>query len=103
MAIIMFCATCKEAIGGKCACYDPHTKEIHVTQPTEIDITPTWSGLLPIMLEVMQNPKADPKVKRELAEEFKKMAKLADNWNAFMGRTEKLGFRGAGAQQLTQD
>lgn len=82
MALIMVCADCREVIGEKCVCHEPRTKEIRMEapkpKPTEIDITPTWSSLLPIMLEVLQNPKADPQVKRELAEELKKMAKLAD-------------------------
>jgi len=31
-----------------------------------IDITPTWSALIPIMVEVLKNPKANNAAKQEV-------------------------------------
>ena len=44
-----------------------------------IDITPTWSGLIRPMLEVLKNPKADPQAKKGIEEELIRLAKIADN------------------------
>ena len=43
-----------------------------------IDITPTWSTLVPIMIEVLKNPKASKAVKAEATEELLHLAKIAD-------------------------
>jgi len=43
---------------------------------TEIDITPTWSGILPAIIQILQNGNAH---NIQIAtEELTKMAKLAD-------------------------
>lgn len=46
-----------------------------------INVTPTWSSLILPMLEVLQNPKADPKAKKEIKSEILKLAKLVDQYN----------------------
>jgi len=44
-----------------------------------IDITPTWSGLIRPMIEVLKNPKADPQAKKGIEEELIRLAKIADS------------------------
>jgi hypothetical protein len=51
-----------------------------------IDCTPTWEGLLPMMI-YMLDPKNVQKDKREevranITAEFQRMAQAADKWNA---------------------
>ena len=46
-----------------------------------IDITPTWSALIPIMVEVLKNPKANNDAKQEVIVELKNLAKFADAQN----------------------
>lgn len=51
-----------------------------------IDCTPTWEGLLPMMLHLL-DPRNVQKDKREetaanIREQFRLMAKGADKWNA---------------------
>jgi len=43
-----------------------------------IDITPTWSALVPIMIEVLKNPKANKVAKAEVTQELLRLAKIAD-------------------------
>ena len=44
---------------------------------TEIDLTPTWSGILPALLEIMMSPRTD--ISKEFARaELEKMARVAD-------------------------
>tara|TARA_Y100000593_G_scaffold93653_1_gene189353 strand:- start:1918 stop:2424 length:507 start_codon:yes stop_codon:yes gene_type:complete len=43
----------------------------------EIDATPTWSGLLPVMIAILQDSDND-KAKSEIKQEFKRMAHAAD-------------------------
>ena len=53
---------------------------IYNGQEVEVfDCTPTWLGLLPMLLEIVRQGKADT----PLLDEFKKMAKAADKWNAY--------------------
>ena len=47
----------------------------------EIDITPKWQGLIPIMVAVLANPKASDQSKREIKEELLSLAKWADEHN----------------------
>ena len=42
-----------------------------------INITPTWSGLLPAMIAILQDSDND-KAKSEIKQEFKRMARAAD-------------------------
>jgi len=46
-----------------------------------IDITPTWSALVPIMIEVLKNPNANNTAKQEVIVELKRLAKIADDQN----------------------
>jgi hypothetical protein len=44
-----------------------------------IDVTPTWSALVPIMIEVLKNPKANSTAKAEVSQELLRLAKIVDN------------------------
>lgn len=51
-----------------------------------IDCTPTWEGLLPMLLE-LADPRNVQKDKRDetrqyIRQEFRRMAQAADKWNA---------------------
>ena len=46
-----------------------------------IDITPTWSSLVPIMVEVLKNPKANKTAKAEVTQELLRLAKIVDDNN----------------------
>ena len=46
-----------------------------------IDITPTWSALIPIMVEVLKNPRANNSAKQEVVVELKRLAKIVDDQN----------------------
>tara|TARA_R110002126_G_scaffold287560_2_gene440453 strand:+ start:361 stop:588 length:228 start_codon:yes stop_codon:yes gene_type:complete len=46
-----------------------------------IDVTPTWSGLVPVLSLVLQRSDSE-QARREVTEELMKMAKAADQWNA---------------------
>lgn len=46
-----------------------------------IDITPKWSALILPMVEVLKNPKADPKAKKEIQAELLRLAKIVDDQN----------------------
>lgn len=45
-----------------------------------IDITPTWSGVLPALLAAVAD--GTPEGKRMAREELGRMAQAADHWNA---------------------
>ena len=44
-----------------------------------IKITPTWSGLIRPMIQVLENPKADSQSKRVIEDELIRLAKIADS------------------------
>ena len=46
-----------------------------------IDVTPTWSALIPIMVEVLKSPKANNTAKQEVTQELLRLAKIVDNQN----------------------
>ena len=46
-----------------------------------IDITPTWSALIIPMVEVLKNPKAPAEAKKEITDEFVRLAKIVDEYN----------------------
>ena len=46
-----------------------------------IDITPTWSALVPVMVEVLKSPTANNSAKAEATQELLRLAKIADNQN----------------------
>jgi hypothetical protein len=48
------------------------------TRTTTIDLTPTWSDLLPAMLAVIGNPEAPQESRSVMYEELAKMARAAD-------------------------
>lgn len=66
-----------------------HIPETTTKKPTKmenqktdcIDCTPKWEGLLPLMLDIMQNPSTSDVVKETIKEEFKRMAQAADKYN----------------------
>lgn len=47
-----------------------------------VDVTPTWAGLLPALLMVLDNPKASRESRQIIAEELARMADAADKYNA---------------------
>ena len=46
-----------------------------------IDVTPKWPALVPIMIEVLKNPKANNTAKAEVTQELLRLAKIVDNLN----------------------
>lgn len=46
-----------------------------------IDITPTWSALVPVMVEVLKSPTANKTAKAEVTQELLRLAKIVDNQN----------------------
>ena len=47
-----------------------------------IDATPTWLGILPLMLTVIERAEKDKPGYRATVSQFEAMAKAADAWNA---------------------
>ena len=45
------------------------------------DCTPTWEGLLPLMLDIVSNKNSSNVVLDTVKSEFKRMAKCADQYN----------------------
>lgn len=54
---------------------------------TMIDLTPTWSGILPMLCELLI--KGNPTQHNEIYKEFQKMAAAADKWNEHCKNQEK--------------
>lgn len=50
-------------------------------EPRTIDCTPEWSGLLPVLLALLENGNAEGA--RTARAELARMAKAADKWNAY--------------------
>lgn len=50
-----------------------------VTESNTIDATPTWSGLLPLLLAAVADGNAEGQ--RAAKEELARMAQAADRWN----------------------
>ena len=46
-----------------------------------IDITPKWSAMIPLMIGVLKNPKADPESKKFVEAELTRLAEIADAQN----------------------
>jgi hypothetical protein len=46
-----------------------------------IDITPTWSALLPLAIEALKNPKLPTEEKQEITRELQRLANFVDNLN----------------------
>lgn len=51
-----------------------------------IDMTPTWRGILPIIVAALQTPDLPHEVERDLLDELTRMARAADNWNEHVAR-----------------
>lgn len=51
------------------------------TKMETIDCTPTWEGLLPLMLAVLDNRKAKEEAKENVRKEIQRMAQIADKYN----------------------
>lgn len=47
-----------------------------------IDMTPTWEGLVPALIHILQHSESE-RSKRDIADELNKMARAADRWNAY--------------------
>ena len=45
-----------------------------------IDMTPTWTGIIPAMIAIIKNPNASFESQKMIQAEFLKMAKLADSY-----------------------
>jgi len=43
-----------------------------------IDVTPKWSAIVPFMIGVLKNPKADPESRKFVEVELMRLAKIAD-------------------------
>ena len=54
-----------------------------------IDITPKWSALIPVMVEVLKSPKANNSAKAEVTEELLRLAKIVDDQNAKIKANDK--------------
>tara|TARA_R100000664_G_scaffold29692_1_gene41715 strand:- start:808 stop:978 length:171 start_codon:yes stop_codon:yes gene_type:complete len=46
-----------------------------------IDITPTWEALIPAMVQVLRNPKAEAQSVRDITEELTRLARIVDQRN----------------------
>lgn len=46
-----------------------------------IDITPKWSALIPVMVEVLKSSKANNTAKAEVTQELLRLAKIVDDQN----------------------
>ena len=49
-------------------------------KPKTIDITPTWLGLAPVMIDIIKNPHASFQSTKIAKEELLKMARVADKY-----------------------
>ena len=53
-----------------------------------IDLTPKWQGLLPIMLQVLEDPNFPPEAKANIRSELTRLAKFVDEMNEDAKATE---------------
>ena len=54
-----------------------------------IDITPKWSTLVPIMIEVLKSPQANKVAKAEVTQELLRLAKIVDDQNGKIKANDK--------------
>jgi len=47
-----------------------------------IDITPTWESIMPVLIMVLQNSKAQPSSRKEAESELMRLARMVDNLNS---------------------
>lgn len=55
-------------------------KTIKLKEKT-IDVTPTWASIIPLLVEVLKNPKAPAQSKKEVTAELVRLAKIVDDQN----------------------
>ena len=55
-------------------------KSLDMKKPKTIDITPTWLGLAPVMIDIIKNPHASFKSIENATNELLKMARVADKY-----------------------
>lgn len=53
-------------------------------QTQTIDLTPTWRGILPALLALLENPATQ----RDALDELTKMANLADRYNEMVSKVQ---------------
>lgn len=56
--------------------------------PEYIEMTPTWYGIMPVLLAVLRNPDADPNNVRNVIRDLETMAEAADKWNEYAREQE---------------
>ncbi len=49
-------------------------------KPGTLDITPTWTAIAPVLLDILKNPNAPSQATEIAKEEVFKMARAADKW-----------------------
>jgi hypothetical protein len=47
-----------------------------------IDVTPTWEALMPAMVQVLRNPKANKESVQGITEELLRLARIVDSQNS---------------------
>lgn len=47
-----------------------------------VDITPKWSGVIEVIMDILANPDAKGETKEDMKNELRRMAKAADLHNA---------------------
>lgn len=75
-------------------------EDVHYTGRT-VDITPSWTGILPVLIGVLQNPKAPITAHREAEAELQRMAKLADQYVAHYRATNEYASTSGGSPTLS--
>ena len=55
-----------------------------------IDMTPSWEGVLPVLIMTLQRSKVDSDALKTAQTELTKMAKLADKWVKHVKETESV-------------
>mgnify|MGYP003120695470 FL=1 len=78
---------------------NPHFGDITMQVAKTIDMTPTWESLLPWMMTYV-NQAEHFSIFSEMGEELQRMAKAADQWNAYCKSIQDYDQRGAEQLQL---
>lgn len=52
-----------------------------------VDVTPSWEGLVPVMLQLWSQERAATQTRWDIKQEFIRMAQAADKWNAHCQET----------------
>ena len=90
-------------LGAVCATLrvrnNPHFGDITMQVAETIDMTPTWEGLLPWLMTAV-NQAEYFSIYSEMGEELLRMARAADQWNAYCKSIQDYDQRGAEQLQL---